>query len=62
MGYDVVNVEEIEPGGPAGALRFVRRELGVLAFGVNWFELAPHVEGHEHDESGSGQEEVEIFV
>jgi quercetin dioxygenase-like cupin family protein len=60
--YSVVNVDEIEPGGPGGAIRFVRRELGVQAFGVNWFELGPGGEGYEHDETGSGQEEISIVV
>jgi mannose-6-phosphate isomerase-like protein (cupin superfamily) len=62
MGFSVVNVKEIEPAGPGGAVRFVRRELGVEAFGVNWFELAPNMEGREHDESQSGQEEVNVIV
>jgi uncharacterized cupin superfamily protein len=43
-------------------VRFVRRELGVGAFGINWFELPPGAVGHEHDESGSGQEEVSVVV
>jgi len=47
MSYSIVNVEELEPAGPGGAVRFVRRELGLLAFGVNWFELPPGTEGKE---------------
>ncbi len=43
-------------------MRFVRRALGVEAFGINWFELPPGAEGHEHDESASGQEEVSVVV
>ena len=62
MGYSIVNVEEIEGSGPGGAFHFVRRELGVEAFGINWIELAPDAVGHEHDESGSGQEEVNVCV
>jgi hypothetical protein len=62
MGYSVARIDEIEPAGPGGAVRFVRRELGVEAFGVNWFELPPNAEGREHDESGSGQEEVNVIV
>jgi hypothetical protein len=62
MGYSIVKVDEIEPSGPGGAIRFVRRELGVEAFGVNWFDLPPNAEGHEHDESGSGQEEVNVII
>jgi quercetin dioxygenase-like cupin family protein len=62
MGYSVVNVDELEAAGPGGAVRFVRRELGVEAFGLNWFELPPGAEGREHDETGSGQEEVSVVV
>ena len=62
MGYSVVHVEDIEGAGPGGAVRFVRRELGVEAFGINWFELGPNVEGHKHDESGSDQEEVNVCI
>jgi quercetin dioxygenase-like cupin family protein len=62
VGYSVLNVEDIEGSGPGGAVRFVRRELGVEAFGINWFELAPGVEGHEHNETRSGQEEVSVVV
>ena len=62
MGYSIVNVEEIEAEGPGGAVRFVRRQLGVQAFGINWFELAPNVRGREHDEVGTGQEEVDVII
>jgi len=62
MGYTVVNVNEIEPSGPGGAVRFVRRALGAEAFGVNWFELAANAEGREHDETSSGQEEVNVIL
>ena len=62
MGFSVVNVEEIEGSGPGGAVRFVRRELGLEAFGVNWFELPPNAEGFEHNESDSQQEEVNVVV
>jgi quercetin dioxygenase-like cupin family protein len=62
MGYSTVNVEDIEGAGPGGAVRFVRRELGVEAFGINWFELPPGAEGREHDETASGQEEVSVVV
>src|ERR671929_82599 len=62
MGFSVVNVDDIEGAGPGGAVRFVRRELGVEAFGINWFELGPGVVGREHDETTSGQEEVSVVV
>lgn len=62
MGYSIVNVDDIEAAGPGGAVRFVRRELGVEAFGINWFELPPGAQGKEHDETASGQEEVSVVV
>ncbi len=62
MGYSVVNVHDLERAGPGGAVRFVRRELGLEAFGLNWFELPANSEGREHDETGSGQEEVNVIV
>ena len=62
MAWTRINVDEIEGGGPGGMVRFVRRELGVEAFGINWFELPPDSEGHEHDEVESGQEEVIVVV
>ena len=62
MGYTKLNVEDVAGAGPAGAFHFVRRELGVLSFGVNWIELPPDTEGHEHDEADSGQEEVSVII
>ena len=62
MGYSIVHVDDLPPEGPGGAVRFIRRHLGVGAFGVNWFELPPNVEGHEHNESESQQEEINIIV
>ena len=62
MGYSVVDVEDIEGAGPGGAVRFVRRQLGVEAFGINWFELPPGAEGLEHDEADTGQEEVNVVI
>jgi mannose-6-phosphate isomerase-like protein (cupin superfamily) len=62
VSYSLVRLGDIEPGGPGGAVRFVRRELGVEAFGINWFEIAPNTEGRDHDESGSGQEEVNVVI
>jgi quercetin dioxygenase-like cupin family protein len=62
MGYSVVNVDELEGEGPGGAVRFVRRKLGVQAFGINWIELPPAAEGHEHDEAKSQHEEVNVVI
>ena len=62
MGYSVVHVDELEGSGPGGRVRFVRRELGVEAFGINWFELPPNTEGLEHDERKTQLEEVNVVV
>jgi quercetin dioxygenase-like cupin family protein len=62
MAYSLVHVDDIEPSGPGGAVRFVRRELGVEAFGINRFDLPPNAEGREHDESATDQEEVSIVI
>jgi quercetin dioxygenase-like cupin family protein len=62
MGYSTVNVDDIERAGPGGVVRFVRRQLGVEAFGINWFDLPPGAAGREHDESGTRQEEVSVVV
>ena len=43
-------------------MRFVRRELGATAFGINHYTLPPGMVGREHDESASGQEEVMIVL
>jgi mannose-6-phosphate isomerase-like protein (cupin superfamily) len=58
----MVHVDEIEAAGPGGAVRFVRRELGVEAFGINWFEIPPNSEGKEHDEEDTRQEEVTVII
>jgi quercetin dioxygenase-like cupin family protein len=62
MGYSKVNVHELEPGGPGGVIRFVRRELDLQAFGINWFELPANADGHHHNEQDSGQEEVNVII
>ncbi len=53
MGYSKVNVHDLEPAGPGGVVRFVRRELDLLAFGINWFEIPPNGDGHQHSEARS---------
>ena len=45
MGYTVARIADVEGSGPGGAVRFMRRALGVEAFGVNWFELASERRG-----------------
>lgn len=41
-----------------GTFRMIRHELGGRAFGLNQIDFPPDKVGSEHDESGSGQEEV----
>jgi quercetin dioxygenase-like cupin family protein len=60
--FSVAYVDELPGEGPGGMVRFVRRELGVHAFGINWFELPPHAEGREHDERETQLEEVNVVV
>ena len=62
MGYSMVHVDDLPPEGPGGAVRFVRRHLGVGAFGINWFEIPPATAGREHNEEGSQQEEVNVVI
>jgi mannose-6-phosphate isomerase-like protein (cupin superfamily) len=62
MGYSHVHVDDIDAAGPGNAVRFVRRELAVQAFGINWFEVPPNMEGRDHDETETQQEEVNVIV
>ena len=62
MGYSKIDVADLEPSGPGGVVRFVRRAVGCEAFGINWIDLPPNAEGYEHDESESGQEEVNVII
>jgi|SRR4051794_18413808 mannose-6-phosphate isomerase-like protein (cupin superfamily) len=62
MAFSTVHLEDIEPAGPGGIVRFVRRELGCEAFGINHFSLPPNATGREHDETGSKQEEISFVV
>ena len=41
MGYSVVNVDGVEPAGRGGAVRLVRRELGVEAFAPSSVDATP---------------------
>ena len=43
-------------------VRFVRRELGATAFGINHFTVPPDAAGVEHDHADSGQEEVMLIL
>jgi hypothetical protein len=62
VSYSLVQVDDLPSEGPGGAVRFVRRHLGVGAFGINWFEIPPNVEGREHNEEESQQEEVNVII
>jgi quercetin dioxygenase-like cupin family protein len=62
MAYSTIHVDDIEPAGPGGIVRFVRRNLGVESFGINRFDLPPGAVGVEHDEIGTGQEEVSVVI
>jgi mannose-6-phosphate isomerase-like protein (cupin superfamily) len=62
MGYSTINLDEIEGAGPGGRVKFVRRNLGLEAFGINWFDLPPNSPGVEHDETSTGQEEVNVII
>jgi hypothetical protein len=62
VGYSALRIDEVPGSGPSGGVKFLRRELGVQAFGVNWFEIGPNMEGVEHDEIDTGQEEVNVIV
>ncbi len=55
--YDLVRLDELE-----GPMKKVRKALGVTSFGVNYGDLPPGAEGYRHDEAGSGQEEVYVYV
>jgi quercetin dioxygenase-like cupin family protein len=59
--YSTTDLDELDGEGPTGGVRKVRRALGGQAFGLNHFTIPAGQEGHEHDESSSGQEEV-VFV
>lgn len=61
VSYSVVDVDELPGEGPGGVVKKVRKALGARAFGFNYFQLPPGAEGHEHDETGTGQEEI-VFV
>jgi len=61
MAYKFVDWNDIEPY--RGALRRIRRELGISAFGVNLHELPPHADDYpEHSEAETNNEELYICL
>ncbi len=45
-----------------GTFKFVRHHLGATAFGFTQIDFPPGKVGSEHDETGSGQEEVYLCL
>jgi mannose-6-phosphate isomerase-like protein (cupin superfamily) len=62
VGYDMIDVKELEGEGPGGMVRKARKALGASAFGFNYFELPPDTEGREHDHADEGLEEVYVVI
>jgi len=60
MGYAVVDVDEIPY--VWGTFKMVRHHLGATAFGFAQIDFPAEKVGAEHDESGSGQEEVYVTL
>jgi mannose-6-phosphate isomerase-like protein (cupin superfamily) len=62
VGWDAVDVKALEPGGPGGMVRFVRKALGARAFGFNYFTLPSLSVGREHDHADEDLEEVYVVL
>jgi mannose-6-phosphate isomerase-like protein (cupin superfamily) len=62
VAYSVADVSELDPEGPGGMVRKVRRAVGGRAFGFNYFVFPPNQEGREHDHAEAQQEEVYFVV
>jgi len=60
VAYTVVVAGEVEPA--FGAFRKMRAALGGSGFGINQVDLPAGASGREHDETGSGQEEIYIVL
>ena len=61
----IADIKAYDGPGSLEGIRFrgVRRELGVLAWGMNILELDPHCTTYpEHDHSKDGQEEVYVIM
>ena len=56
--YTVTDLDALPGEGPGGAVRKVRRALGVRAFGTNHFTIPPGTDGREHEHAENGHEEV----
>ena len=60
MGYNVVDVEDVPTLWET--FKPVRHHLGATAFGFTQIDFPPDKVGSEHDEAGSGQEEVYLTL
>jgi len=60
MGYTYVDAEDVKQ--TWGTFRFMRHALGATAFGITQIDFPADKVGAEHDESGSGQEEIYICI
>lgn len=60
MGYTLVNPGDQSVESFRGRFFKLRRALGTTAFGINEVRLPPGGEGLEHDEAGTGHEEVYV--
>lgn len=63
-GYAIVHRDEFETmeGSGESTWRLARKALGTASFGFNLVEIGPGGQIPEHDESGSGQDEVYIVL
>jgi uncharacterized cupin superfamily protein len=63
-GYTIKHRDEFEvmEGSGEATWRLARKALGTSSFGFNLVEIAPGGQIPEHDESGSGQDEVFIVL
>src|SRR4051812_3797287 len=57
MGYRVLDARTLD-----GRRKLIARELGARAIKINRFDNEPDQAGKEHDERGTGQEEIYVPV
>ena len=63
-GYTIKHRDEFEAmeGSGDATWRLARKALGTSAFGFNLVEIAPGGQIPEHDEAGSGQQELYVIL
>jgi len=64
MGYDTAARTDVESVVPEeyGGMWFLKEALDTTELGLSVLELEPGAKGKEHDETGTGQEEVYYVV